>query len=119
MVLIVEKEITLSLLFSLVAVSLHIRTHTLTRLHILEHRPTYTHTHIHIYVYTHMHSQARTCTHMCTHHLVPTNAAQLIFCFEDCFLNQIKVFQPTEEQRPSALELGGRTRSRRPAGVTQ
>lgn len=127
MVLIVEKEITLFLCvslgcsLSLLSVSLFSHMHTYTHtcsntcLHILEHRPTYTLTHVRLYAYKHMHmhSRARTCTHTCIHVHTRTHtlscAHKHIFCFEDCFLNQIKALQPTKEQRPSALESGGWT----------
>lgn len=101
------------------SVSFRICTHTHAQTHAYTFwnagLPTHSHT------FTYMHTHTCTCArrhahaHTHTHYLVPTNTAQLIFCFEDCFLNQIKAFQPTNERRPSALESGGRNRSQRTA----
>lgn len=111
------------------SVSFHTCTHTLThaQTHVYTFWNTGLPTRSHTFAYTHtntctctrghahVHTRACTFTRAHTHYLVPTNTAQLIFCFEDCFLNQIKALQPTKEQRPSALESGGWTEQKQEA----
>lgn len=132
MVLIVEKEIILSLCVVLshwyLSVSFHTRTHTLThaQTHVYmfwntglptrSHTFAYTHTHTctwtrgHAYVHTHAYTFTCTYTHIHTHthnhYLVPTNTVQLIFCFEDCFLNQIKAFLTHERAKAQCFRIG-------------
>lgn len=99
---------------SLVAICLFLFTYAHIHSHMLKHMLTHPGTQAYLYVRIYTRAYTFTCTHSRAHTILcPQMQLKLIFCFEDCFLNQIKAFQPTKKQRPSALESGRQNQSKR------